>query len=464
MISAVFTNRLLKSKAILFLILTSTAIRVILAPEIFPFDFDQVQPAKAAYAFFVDHKISFVGQELSFFGFFLGPLHYLVQFIPYGLCGLAPDCVPYFYIAISALTLFITYIALKEIFSRKIAIVVSIIYAFSFAQIISEIGVNSNYFLPLASVGLLWCMYKYFHGKNQFLVLGAFVAGIATVNFNPIFIFSALAAFAASLLRKKRSPFLYFAAICAFLINVLPLLIFNFRHENLLGNALVKFSGENTKLLPELEDLIFVVWHIQIPYYTNFLFQKTQTIFLLTTSALLLAGILYSVRKGSNLLSYLSIWVLFVTLGFVFYNGHIPDYYFLQSILPFLILTAHILTKNKILLSSFLVLFFFLNINRIVRYESAVNYKIKKSVVNYIIADAKNKTFNVYYDFPPGIGVGYDYLFKSKNRLPQEGGTNLYILKFKDPTYFFISPYKMIFPEKNVNFTTIGFVNIVSIK
>src|SRR3989344_7054588 len=94
-----------KNGPILLILVIALVLRLYKIDKGFPFDFDQQVPAEAAYEFFVNHKLTLIGQELSFKGFFLGPLHNWIQFIPYRICSLKPDCVPYFYILIGILTI-----------------------------------------------------------------------------------------------------------------------------------------------------------------------------------------------------------------------------------------------------------------------------------------------------------------------------------------------------------------------
>ncbi|MBI3282725.1 hypothetical protein HYZ70_01475 [Candidatus Curtissbacteria bacterium] len=464
MISAVFTARRSTFAKILTLLVAALIVRVAIADEIFPFDFDQVKPAEAAYAFFVNHKLSLIGQELSFPGFFLGPLHFWIQFIPYGFCRLMPDCVPFFYILVSTFVILAAYIVTKKIAGHNVAIVVAIIKAFAFAAISAEIGTSSNYFLYLSSLGLLFCLHQYFLGKNIFLPIGAFISGLATVNFNPVFVFSSIAFFVISSLRTPRAIKWYLLAVFAFLANILPLALFNFRHDNILIASLANFAAQNSSSLPDVGKPIYIIKHISIPFYTNYLFQSNHYFATAVTLILLLLGIAYSVKKGQKLLVAMPIWIVIVTIGFTFYSGHIPDYYLEQTLLPFSILAAYVLAKKRLLLYAFLLIFLFINIARIAKYDSAVNYQIKKSVVNYVISNTSGETFNIYYDFPPGLNTGYDYLFKARGIMPQEGGTNLYILEFEDPALFDVLKYKRSFVEKDVNSISIGFVNVVSVR
>src|SRR3990167_3807354 len=180
---------------LLLILAIGAFLRLYQIKERFSFDYDQEVSAQAAWEFFKNGKVSLIGQELSFQGFFLGPLHNWIQFIPYGLCNLKPDCVPYFYAVLGLLTVALIYLTLKSIFNPRVALISSSMYAISFTAISYEWGVNSNYFLLLSTLFVLFCLYKYFQQKGSYLVLGGLVSGIAVVNFNPIFIFNTLAFF-----------------------------------------------------------------------------------------------------------------------------------------------------------------------------------------------------------------------------------------------------------------------------
>src|SRR3989338_4747027 len=288
MIFVEFTSKFFQDKKPLLLILLAALIlRIYKIEQAFPFDFDQQIPAEAAYNFFINHKITLIGQELSFKGFFLGYLHNWIQVIPYGICNLKPDCVPYFYILIGIITIIILYLVVKKIFDTKTAIISSSIYAISFSAISFERGVNSNYFLFLSSIGLLFCLYKYFSGENKFLIFGAFIAGLAVVNFNPVFIFSAMTFFLFALMRSKRGVHVFIIAGFAFLINYFPLVIFNFRHDNILWNNLLNFISQNTTKA----DYYFQQALLPIIIFVSLVLRKNFVIFLLFTFVFLFMNI-----------------------------------------------------------------------------------------------------------------------------------------------------------------------------
>ena len=55
---------------LIILFALSILLRFYKITEAFPFDFDQEVPAIAAYNFYKLHKLTIIGQELSFQGFF----------------------------------------------------------------------------------------------------------------------------------------------------------------------------------------------------------------------------------------------------------------------------------------------------------------------------------------------------------------------------------------------------------
>lgn len=460
-----FINKQIRNLPLLIIILLGLIFRLYKIDQAFQFDFDQETAANSAYDFFVNHKITLVGQELSFEGFFLGPLHNWIQLIPYKVCSLMPDCVPYFYIGLGVISIAVFYFVTKKIFDDKSALIASAVYSFSFLAISYERGVNSNYFLFLSSIAMLFALFKYFQFHDKYLIFGALACGIATVNFNPVFIFSSIAFFIFALVREKRGFLVFLTACFAFLINYFPLVIFNFRHDQILIKSLQNFINQNTATSDYAWKIVFLLKNILVPFYSYYLFQSAGFILELVVIFLILFGVYQLFKNPENkFVFFLPFWILIVFAGFIFYKGHIPDYYFQQSLLPFIIIIAFALKKRIVLFLPFAALFLFANIYRVLDYHSVINYKIKKDIVNYIIGDSNKETFNIYYDMPKGLNTGYSYLFKAKNQMPVEGAKNLYILEVIDPGRFETYKYYKAFPDKNIAIDNIGFVYVISVK
>lgn len=457
------TRKIARYFPILIIITLGIFLRFYKIKEAFQFDHDQEVAANAAFNFLEKGKLSLIGQELSFPGFFLGPLHNWINIIPYALCNRQPDCVPYFFTIIGVLTSIVIFLVMDKIVTREAAFVTSIIFVASFAAIGFERGVNSNYFLPLSSTILFFSLYNYFKGSNIYLVMGAFIAGLATVNFNPVFVFSSAAFFLTSLARARKDFKIYVISSFAFLINYLPLLIFNIRHENILSQSLLQFISQNAQETGFLERIIHLTRAVIFPFWANFLFQSAKMLFLIFLLIITLLGFYYLFKSKEKVLLFLPVCILTTLFGFMFYKGSIPDYYFIQTLLPFAILTSIVVTKNRILALIFLSIFLFMNLKAAQSYNTIINYQIKKQAVDYIIRDSREKSFNVYYDFPIGLNTGYTYLFKAEGHQPQEGGDNLYIIDFKDPEDFDFTKYEAAFKKQKIRVKSLGYLHVVSI-
>lgn len=460
MISKVFTENLKKFRLLFPVLLIALTLRLYKINLAFPFDFDQEAPALAAYDFFINHKVSLIGQELSFKGFFLGPLHNWVEFIPYGTCNLMPDCVPYFFTLLSLLNVVALYFTFQKIFDKKTAIITSFVYAISYGALATDRNVASNFFILLTLTGLFYTLKRYFEGKNHFLIVGAFISGVAVVNFTPIFIFPAIAFFITAILRKKKQPLIFVAAAFAFLINYLPLLVFNIRHNNLIINSLLNFANQNSTKSINMDKLSFVVRDVLIPYYTNYVFHSTSFVF--TAFGLFLIAIgLYKLSKFKDKFYYfLPILIATTILGFTAYGGNIPDYYFQPTLIPFVLLMALAL-KTRVLLVVFIMVFLIMNLSAQAGYSTDNNYQVKKEVVKRVLASTQGESFNIYYNLPMGLSFGFDYLFRAMHREYKEGAKNLYILESSSADS---ERYRIAFSDKQVTTTRIGAFAVVSVK
>lgn len=432
--------------------------------EMFVFDYDQEVAANAAYDVIKNHKISLVGQELSFQGFFLGPIHNLIQVIPYGYCQLKPDCVPYFFVSIGIIVGYLFYISLIKIFNPKIAVISTILYLISSVIIGNERTPNSNYFLFLVSTLMLVCLNNFFQGKKLYLILGGFLGGLAVINFNPIFIFTLAAYFITAFIKYKNNLQVIILSIVASLVNIAPLIIFNFRHENILLKSLVSFFVESKSSENIFAKAIFIIKEIALPYFTSFLFNETNLIYLLITLTTLVYGAYLTIKSRRLVSLFLLIWVSVTILGFTFYKRHIPDYYFIQTLPAFIILVAIVLSKKVLYFIPIISMFLYSNIFNLLNSNNGLGYKFKKDVVTFLISDSRGEDFNVYRNFPMGLDTGYSYLFKAYEKTPKDFSKNLYILDLFDDKIFSTSEYFKTFNNKIKKIIVIGPMKILIIK
>lgn len=442
------------------ILVAALSLRFYKAFDIFPFDHDQSTQAEYAYNLLKNHKFSLVGQELSFKGFFLGPGHSLAETIPYAFCNLRPDCTPYFFSLIGFLSAVITFFIFKRIFTNQVALTASLIYLFSTEAIISEIGVTTNNLIIPTVTLSVWCLYQRFLKKKNFLVLGAFVLGFAVVNFNPIVFFLAVSYFICAFLGSRDFKTLFLSA-AAFLANLIPLAIFNTRHENILISNFIIFLNENSRGQNFIERFFEITWRNILAYYSGFLFQNANNLFKFLTLILVLFG-LYKLKKSQkgNFYLFFPLTLALYIIGFTIYRGHVPIYYFVPTIPIFLVIVGHSITTNKFL-QIFLIAFIVLvNIKDLLNFQPEINYKYKKEAVSFVIHDSSDKTFKLYNDMPYGLNTGYSYLFKALGKGPKEDGELLYILDTQDKS----EAYKLTYMDKTVQVQNFGKIFITSVK
>ncbi len=120
--------------------------------------------------------------------------------------------------------------------------------------------------------------------------------------------------------------------------------------------------------------------------------------------------------------------------------------------------------KSLTELLAFISMFLFINISKVLNYNSEINYEVKKKVVEFILNDTKPETFNVYNDLPISLNTGYPTLFRLFSKIPQEGGKNLYILEADQPVDVVKLEYQKNFPDKKIEISIISFVQVVSVK
>lgn len=450
------------------LVLIAILLRLYKLETLFNFDYDQAVQAEYAHQLLVNHKFAIIGQELSFQGFFLGPVHSVVEAVPYFLCKLRPDCTPYFFALTGLSTGIIFYLLFRNILGAKVAFMAVYVYLISYAQIRHEFGVNSNNLIIPAAVLALFCLFKYFEYRDKFLVLGSFLLGLAVVNFNPVVVFFAVAYFVTALLRHGRSFLTYTSSICAFLVNFVPLIIFNARHENLLFTNFLKFIKDSSQPHDYLFTFGALVWDNLLPFYLDYLAIPANIITKLGMILILVLGLILLKKnlKNQKVFYLFPLIFLFYLLGFTLYSSHVPPYYFTATLPVFLILLSSIVTRYKLALLIFLVVFPAANVQAITKFDSRTNYHYKKQAVRFIIEDSKDKPFMLYNDMPIGANTGYNTLFKLFGKEPKEEEELLYIMDLLSDKRIEVKPlqYKWIYKEKNVLQRDFGSIRVTAVK
>lgn len=451
-------------KELIFILILAIPLKFGKLQYFFYFDYDQEVVANSAYEFWVNHKISLIGQELSFKGFFLGPLHNWIGFVPYKICSLKPDCFPYFYIFLSLLTTLVFYKFLQKIISNKCAVIGSGLFVFSMFQKEMDVSGNSNYFLFICSIVLAYTLYQYLKGKDFYLIAGSFIAGIAVINFNPVFIFSSLAYFISAIIfRRKQKTLIVIAASIAFLINSLPLVIFNLRHQNILFYSLQEFLKERAGDGPSFSKFPFLAKDLLLNYYSHYIFKRTEPIFLLFTLIIFFVGLVIILRQKDRYVLFFPILIALTLAGFFFYKGPVFDYYFQQTLVAFTIIFIFAVRKNYLLFIISSTLIITSNLHYFNSIKFGIDYLVKKEAVKYIV-ETSSTPFSVRYELPVGYQTGYAYLLKIYNANILDSSKYFHVIVYQPQNDFFKEKYYFKFGNKDVNIKDIGYLHVVSVK
>lgn len=202
-------------------------------------------------------------------------------------------------------------------------------------------------------------------------------------------------------------------------ISLLPLLIFDLRHDWLNTKKVIEFLfaqvGSGGK------QLNFLAWRA---YYRGFSFMTGYNIGLIWYVAerlILLALMVLGVARESDndKRKWYVTWFVFPAIILLFYHQNIPEYYFGVPIALIPLFVAKNSTGRRgILTIVFLVLISIIQVRR-VRSEVVIpSLTDKQRIVEFMISYSGNKKFNFSYNVPFGDEVGYPYLFSWKEKVP----------------------------------------------
>jgi 4-amino-4-deoxy-L-arabinose transferase-like glycosyltransferase len=426
-----------------FILLTALFLRVYKLDELLQFYYDQGRDALVIHRLIHDHKLFLIGPVTGIEGIFLGPFFYYLITPFYLLGGGSPVFVTAVLGWLSVLGILILFILGREFFGWRTSLMGVIIYTFSYSLVTFSRWLANPNPLPLFSCLILLGLLKIYRGESKFWPWVGFLLGLSLQleAAGAVFFLPATLAFIIWQRKKIKNRRLIMGALVVFLITLLPQIVFNFRHQGILFSAFKKF------LLAE-RAFKFSFWSVlklRLATYFDVFFSKlfygyklAGQIFLIifTFSAFIFR------RKFPQKAKILLIWLFSPLLGFLFYQGnfgYVWDYYFAGAWPVFILLVAFILanlSKNiagKILLFTFFILFFWINLSLLKTYYRigiGILLRDQLAAIDWVYQDAKTSDFNIDVYVPPVIPYAYDYLFKwygarRYDKQPLEGQVSL---------------------------------------
>lgn len=360
-------------------------------------------------------KLSLLGHPSDVDGLTHAPIYYWLMLPAYALSGGDPAIASLFQIGLEALSLPFLFLALKRLFNTKTARLTLILYAFSYGLIsYSRWLVNVTPIFALTNFLLFFLSFKKQNQKTLFisaLLVGVITQCNAAIG---IFLFPFLLWF--YLRSFKLSKLLLL--LLGFFLPALPLFIFELRHNFVLTNALLGFSGGGQGIGLPFRTLITNtdVFFTELSHILSYPFAWLAVI-------LFLLG-LFQVRhlKSKNLI-YAYLLIPFISLSF-FQRGAI-SFFFVSLFSLSLAVIAHLISSlPRLLMLITLSVLIYLNLFNLPQIYQPTNALIpignanlitlqdRKNTLDWMYQQSDGQPFSVwFYTIPYFQEEVWDYMF-----------------------------------------------------
>lgn len=425
-------------------------VRVYRIGDLLGFYYDQGRDALVIWKLWHVGKPFLIGPITGLKGIYLGPLYYYLIAPFYLIGGGNPVYPATFLVFLSTLAVLMIYLLGRDMHGRGAGIFAATIAAFSYYIVKTSRWFSNPSPILLFSLLLLYSMWRIIKSKssskssststgtirfpsllgiNKWWIAVALLLGVSLQfeSASAVFYIPVVVIFA--LWQKKKLPNLktQLFSIGIFLVTLVPQIIFNFRHDNILLNNFSKLFLQEKAFRPFteyiFEERIKFFWSV---FSTKLYPGKEMYASIFVTFSL---AALY-VKKRFLKNGLLQLFLIFMVTPMIFYIffqgnfGNIYDYYMAGYYLPFILLFAIGLAEfqksyfGKIVTIIFFITF--LQINGIVirnvltdsmNGPTDVKLTSQLKAVNWVLEDAQGRIFNVDTYVPPVIPYAYDYLF-----------------------------------------------------
>ncbi len=424
-------------------------IRVYRINDLLGFYYDQGRDALVIWNLWHGGKFFLIGPVTGLAGIYLGPFYYYL-IAPFYLIGGGNPLFPsVFLILLSVIAVFFIFILGREMHSKAAGLVAAVIAGFAYHIINVSRWLSNPTPMLLISLMFFYSLWKIvLGGKNKWWVIASFLLGVSlhfesasAFFYMPVFIIFLIWRFFESDFTKTGYKFGWIKAFfrkhfkvilissASFLMTLIPQIVFNFRHDNILLNNLFKlFAHEKAFSKP----LTVFILETRIAYFWSAFVDKIfigwsrhAIIFCSLSLAALFVG-----RKNfpKGLMTLFSIFLITPMVGYILFQGNfgnIYDYYLIGYFLPFILLFSIGMTEfaktfpGKILLILFFITFFQVNsipirgmMKNPLDGPTDIKFGSQLKAVNWVFENAAGRgVYNVDTYVPPVIPYAYDYLF-----------------------------------------------------
>jgi len=411
------------------ILLLALFLRVYKINSLLGFYYDQGRDALVVWDLWQQGKLFLIGPTTGLEGIFLGPFFYYL-IAPFYIIGQGNPVWPAIFLAaLSTLAIYVVYYIGWKAHKRVTGVFAAFISSFSYSLILAGRWLSNPTPILLTSILLLFSMWKIMILKksSKWWVLSSFLIGLSlhfeaasAVFYIPMFIYFIV-------WQRKNLPNIkhIIFSVGAFLLTLMPQVIFNFRHNNILLNNFVNaFSSEGTISISFWEMLINKFQFFWEVYYTKIIINQPLLVF--TFSLISLWFLIKSKKKVTKVTSLLIVYIGIPLIGYILFQGNkgvLYDYYMSGYYLPLVLLFSIGMGElwghrfGKIIVLLFFSVFMAQNYRLLNNYfhardgETSIVLENQLKAINWIFKDGDNgKEFNVDVYVPPVIPHAYDYL------------------------------------------------------
>ncbi len=429
---------------IYFLLLTILAIGLFLqvyrVDKVLGFYFDQGRDAMVIWRFLHEGKLFLVGPTTGIAGIFRGPFYYFL-ITPFYFLGNGNPVWPAIFLSILTILAFVVmYIYAASAQSRVTGLIAVFLASFSFYINMAARWLSNPTPMLFLSMLLVICLYFVTKGYRWLWAAISLILGMSLFHFGSsgeLFYFPAV--FLIAFWQRKNLPNgkTWVVSILLFFLTILPLILFDIRHDGILIGNIKNFIFEKGTFKANFWDVLRIRLNFYYDVFTNKLFHWRRDFEVSLLIGLLFLFVLYIKDLWKNDgFKILVILLISPMLGLLFFQGNygnIYDYYLTGYYLIFLLLVAFILGRawKNLAGKIFVLLFLFAVLNNNIPViwakisdgvtgEHSIALKNEVQAVDWVYEDAKGKPFNVDVYVPPVIPHAYDYLFLWRGNLRGE--------------------------------------------
>lgn len=430
------------------------------------FFYDQGRDAMTIRDFLYFGEPFLLGPVTGLAGIFLGPLYYYLITPFYFLGGGNPVWPAVFVNLLGAGALPMVYYLGWKFHSRAVGVIALVISSFSYYMVIAGRWFSNPTPILLTSVLLLFALWQLLQDKSKNWWIAVVLLVGMSLQFESASAFYYLPIVGIFFLwryfdkRKSANSFpdikTFVIAVCVFLLTLLPQIVFNFRHDNLLLNNFLHLFRDGESFSLKINE---VFWE-RLTYFQSVYYSKifpgnypVQVLFAQLSALGILIGLKSLWKK--KVLPLLFLFLLTPMVGYILFQGNfgnIYDYYMTGYYLPLILffsLGLGVLWKydsGKLLVASFIFLFAGTNYSLLANYfdpsavrRTSITLKNQNDAVDWIFADARDlgiTDFNVHVYVPPVIPYTYDYLLWYRGKT-QCGESLCGFVQDKDTEYLY---------------------------